>query len=453
MEDNTQKQIRFALDSRRKRRRRIQRQVNRYPKPTIDPNVKQEWFERRSMKEQKKDKRYHFGTQLGYQYKWDESRKQFYRTGRARKLPIHGPINWDQLWPEWDDVGEDFTQDGSETDPLTEVQNRIMNDECDMRVSEWTQQLGVGSFGEVWEVKCQRRIGPKKSETENPENHVNQWDVPLPAACKLMRLNPKFREMGVPHNVRVNIMLRDIHGLRYFQHENIVQMIDFIAIPDSRTHFPYSTLLILMELCDGTLAGIGKACNSIIPLEVCYKWMKDIAQALVYMHEKNMTHMDIKPGNILFKWATPGTGLSPANLMHHYQTMTFKLGDFGWYMSFIHDEPAVTKEVVGTVNFLAPEMLKMEDQHPKDRVGVHAKPCDIYSMGATLLRCRMTANEYRTLRMNDELRKELGSIIFRTKTNPNISQNLARFILTMIRLEWAKRPTIEQVLHEVSKLQ
>ena len=123
MEDNKQKQIRFPLDSRRKRRK-TQRQVNRYPKHSIDTDVKQQWFEQRSRKTQKKDKRHHFGTHLGYQYKWDESRKQFYRTGRARKLPIHGPPNWDQLWPEWDDVGEDFTQKGSETDPLTEVQTR-----------------------------------------------------------------------------------------------------------------------------------------------------------------------------------------------------------------------------------------------------------------------------------------------------------------------------------------
>ena len=122
-------------------------------------------------------------------------------------------------------------------------------------------------------------------------------------------------------------------------------------------------------------------------------------------------------------------------------------------MSFIHDEPDITKEVVGTPHFAAPEILAMRGQHPKDRAGVHAKPCDIYSMGATLLRCRMTANEYKALRMNDELRKELRSILLGTKTNPNISQNLARFILTMIRLEWAKRPTIEQVLQEVSKFQ
>ena len=248
MEDNLQKQIRFPLDSRRKRRRRTQRQVNRYPKLTIDPNVKQEWFERRSMKEQKKDKRYHFGTQLGYQYKWDDSRKQFYRTGRARKLPIHGPINWDQLWPEWDDVGEDFTQKGSETDPLTEVQTKTMNDECDIRVSEWIQQLGSGKFAEVWSVMYQRRIGPKKSETENPENHVNQWDVPSSAACKLMRFPEDIKKSGISLQSRWTFMIKDMSALRYLQHENIVQMIDLIAIPDSQTRFPYSTVRLLMEI-------------------------------------------------------------------------------------------------------------------------------------------------------------------------------------------------------------
>ena len=187
-----------------------------------------------------------------------------------------------------------------ETVPLTESQTQIMNGECDMRVSEWSTVSGRNFRGGLGS-QVQRRIGPKKSESENPQNHVNQWDTPSSAACKLMRLNPKFRDMGVHHRARVNLMLRDIHGLRYLQHENIVQLIDLIAIPDSQTYFPYSTVLILMELCDGDLVGIYEACSSIIPLEICYKWMKDIASGLLFMHEKNMTHMDIKPGNILFK--------------------------------------------------------------------------------------------------------------------------------------------------------
>ena len=282
---------------------------------------------------------------------------------------------------------------------------------------------------------------------------MNQWDTPSSAACKLMRLDPKFRDMGVPHRARVNLMLRDILGLRYLQHENIVQLIDLIAIPDSQTYFPYSTVLILMELCDGDLVGIYEACSSIIPLEICYKWMKDIASGLLYMHEKNMTHMDIKPANILFKWATPDTELSPANLMQQYQGMTFKLGDLGSYMSFIHDEPDITKEVVGTPHFAAPEILAMRGQHPKDRAGVRAKPCDIYSMGATLIHCRMKVAEFKSLRLSGGLQTELRSIILGTKTNPNISQDLATFILSMIQLEWAKRPTIEQVIQEVDNFQ
>ena len=403
------------------------------------------------MKEQKKDKRYHFGTQLGYQYKWDESKKQFYRTGRARKLPIHGPINWDQLWPEWDDVGEDFTQKGSETDPLTEVQTETMNDECDIRVSEWTQQLGSGKFAEVWSVMYQRRIGPKKSETENPENHVNQWDVPSSAACKLMRFPEDIKKSGISLQSRWTFMMKDMSALRYLKHENIVQMIDLSAIQDSQTRFPYSTVLLLLELCDGDLVAISDACNAIIPLEVCYKWMRDIASGLVYMHEKNMTHMDVKPANILFKWATPGnTELSMIVLMQQYETMIFKLGDMGSCMSFQPDEPAITKDLIGTPNFAAPEICALQKIPYKERTAVHCKPCDVYSFGATLLKCRMPNHEYIALRnRGPALQKMMRDIRDGTREYQNISANLARFINTMVQIEWQNRPTIQQVLQVV----
>ena len=88
------------------------------------------------------------------------------------------------------------------------------------------------------------------------------------------------------------------------------------------------------------------------------KYLAQVLQGLVYLHEQGVIHRDIKGANIL----TTKTGV-------------VKLADFGVAINL--DETASEGDcVVGTPYWMAPEIIKME--------GVTAK-CDIWSVGCVVI--------------------------------------------------------------------
>jgi serine/threonine protein kinase len=84
--------------------------------------------------------------------------------------------------------------------------------------------------------------------------------------------------------------------------------------------------------------------------------MRDLLKAVVFIHENNIMHRDIKCANLL---------LSDGKL---------KLGDFGTAHRIDPQKPCV--EMKGTLRFMAPEVCKEE---------AHDCSCDIWSIGCTLV--------------------------------------------------------------------
>ena len=46
-----------------------------------------------------------------------------------------------------------------------------------------------------------------------------------------------------------------------------------------------------------SLVGKGES----LPLDVALKYVRQVAEALSYCHERNIAHLDVKPGNILIQ--------------------------------------------------------------------------------------------------------------------------------------------------------
>ena len=84
-------------------------------------------------------------------------------------------------------------------------------------------------------------------------------------------------------------------------------------------------------------------------------YMTQILEAVIYMHRANIIHNDLKPDNILL--------LSDGNI---------KLCDFG---IATHSFDKSQKEVLGSVNYLAPEVLQSHK---------YSEQSDIYSLGIIL---------------------------------------------------------------------
>ena len=357
-----------------------------------------------------------------------------------RAMPVHGPVNWDSLWPNWQSVGDDFLETGTATDPLSPEQRTALNEEMKKSnyiINSFSNRLGGGEYGSVWRVVCHERTTDGLPDIPGRDF----W-----AACKVIRLNQQWRDQGLDFGYCVNLMLKDMHALRYIKHKNLVKYYDCIPIPDTQSGFPYSTVLLLMEFCDGDLDQVIKLWGVPLPLDFCRKWMRDIALGVQYLHtNRNMTHLDIKPENIMFQFSAsdtyrPKTVL--ANITSQWETMTFKLGDLGSCQSFTK-EAALTTECGGTPLWCAPEM---EDLKGMVKVPTAAKPCDVFSLAATLVSCLIAETDQEDHYFDNTLFDHMNEIMYGQVEVPGITSGVAYLIASMIHPEPKQRPTIDQVL-------
>ena len=125
------------------------------------------------------------------------------------------------------------------------------------------------------------------------------------------------------------------------------------------------SMWIMMEYCDlGDLNRFFIKYHQKIDTDVKLNIMGQISKGVAFLHQKNIVHRDIKPGNILLK-SSNGYAI-------------VKLGDFG--LSKFLDPDDMTSAMssdVGTVAFKAPEFW---DRKPNNRVKYH-RNVDVYAEG------------------------------------------------------------------------
>ncbi|KAL4504223.1 hypothetical protein ABPG72_021061 [Tetrahymena utriculariae] len=131
-------------------------------------------------------------------------------------------------------------------------------------------------------------------------------------------------------------------------HDNILNFIDYVYIPEQNEHF------LIQEYCEG-----GSLFNFILKqknipqinqIEICLQ----ISKGLQWLHSQNIIHRDLKPESIL--------------LTQRNQNCLFKITDFG-YSCFAQNQ---LQSIIGTINYMAPEVLS---QNP------YSKTVDIWAIG------------------------------------------------------------------------
>lgn len=183
------------------------------------------------------------------------------------------------------------------------------------------KKIGTGAFSEVFECKhktngerCAVKI-IKKSIFEK-EKKIHQYD-------EIAILKEKEKRMHLHNEIAI---------LKLVQHPNIIHL--------KETYEDKDNIYIVLELIeDGDFYDfiLGRPCFKDNELR---QIMKQLFEAIAYLHEFGIVHCDIKPENMLYNKTT-------GNIV--------KLTDFGLSRMILSNQTLDT--VCGTLEYVAPEIL------------------------------------------------------------------------------------------------
>lgn len=146
---------------------------------------------------------------------------------------------------------------------------------------------------------------------------------------------------------------REARQLRGLQHPNIVRFIEFVEQSDQS--------FLVMEYAHGELLSHILQRHGPLPLPVFAPIAVQVLRGIAHAHEHGVVLRDVKPGNIMVCPRAP-------------RPQIVKLLDFGLAKA-VSTDSVIThhNEVLGTMGYLAPEILRGEQPDLRS---------DVYSLGA-----------------------------------------------------------------------
>ncbi|KAM4588767.1 calcium/calmodulin-dependent protein kinase IGa [Odontesthes bonariensis] len=214
------------------------------------------------------------------------------------------------------------------------------------------------------------------------------------------------------HLVQSNLE-NEINVLRRIKHENVVELEDFY---ESRTHY-----YLVMQLVSG-----GELFDRILDKGVytekdATKVIKQVLQAVSYLHQNGIVHRDLKPENLLY--------------YNTDENAKIMVSDFGLSKTLEH---GVMSTACGTPGYVAPEVLA---QKP------YSKAVDCWSIGVItyILLCGYPPffEDNETRLFSKIMRAEYA---FHSPFWDNVSESAKDFIRNMMEKNPMKRFTTEQAL-------
>lgn len=194
--------------------------------------------------------------------------------------------------------------------------------------------LGKGGFGKVFkvvEVTSGRKLAIKCIYQE-----IQEGDRMYAAIAGEIRMMQKLQHPNI-----IRLIGYNLHGVH--QGQACVQLVEELA-----------------PMCE--LLEYNIHCPTAFPEEMCLFIMKQVCDAVAFMHDSGIAHRDLKPQNILLD-----------------RKFNIKLADFGFAKAFMKKEQAVAmKSHLGTPGYMAPEISLRQQYTPK---------VDVFALGVVLFVC------------------------------------------------------------------
>lgn len=196
------------------------------------------------------------------------------------------------------------------------------------------QRLGNGAFGVVYKVR-----------DEETSTHYAMKDVLCLNALEI-------------HNAT-----REVQTMSQVTHDNVIRIVAAEQISDSQGLH----MMILTEYCAG--GNLNERLNRPSSDLLNFKWMRQTAAALAYLHSRRVVHRDLKPDNVLLT-ADEDVKLADFGLAREYialkRTDTRRGGS--WMTSYAQ---YYMTSGTGPLHWMAPEFYQ---QH-------YTEKADVFSLG------------------------------------------------------------------------
>ncbi|KAF8780423.1 hypothetical protein HU200_001542 [Digitaria exilis] len=146
-------------------------------------------------------------------------------------------------------------------------------------------------------------------------------------------------------------ILKEREILRSIDHPNVLRLLDTIDTAD--------VMYLVLEYCDGGDLDEFLLKHGRLPVATAKDLMRQLAEGLKALRERNIVHRDLKPQNLL--------------LSINGDAIILKIGDFGFANGFRHENLAAT--ICGSPYYMAPEIWQGKDYDAKS---------DLWSVGVIL---------------------------------------------------------------------
>ncbi|EGC31005.1 hypothetical protein DICPUDRAFT_157188 [Dictyostelium purpureum] len=215
---------------------------------------------------------------------------------------------------------------------------------------------------------------------------------------------------------RKDSLMDEVNVLTKVHHQNIISIKEVFTTPKN--------LYLILELVTGGELFDRIVAEKKFSEDTCRYILKQLCDAVAYLHSNGIAHRDLKPENIL---------------MAKSESYLLKISDFG--LSRALDEGNM-KTMCGTPQYVAPEILTKGEREG------YGKSVDIWSIGVILyiLLCGFAPfGDPQAKDFFDKIKN--GGFSFPSPYWDHISDDVKNLLKNLIKVDAEKRFTIEQTLN------
>lgn len=197
---------------------------------------------------------------------------------------------------------------------------------------------------------------------------------------------------------------REVESVSRFHHPNIIKVFgtcEFQNVP-----------FIIMELIDGKCLSDNLQEGKVYSIQDSVLIIKNLVDALCYVHNHGILHRDLKPGNVMInksgnKW-------------------TVKLLDFGMAFLMELERIKLKEEIVGTFGYMSPEATGIVNKRIDER-------SDLYSLGVVFYRLLTGRMPFDAKDVGKLLHQQAAVIPERpTRLNSSIPEVLEKIVMKLL---------------------